>query len=164
MIAQATGRKAIWTTLQIAWSGVLPPHPVVFPTLPQARFMAYDAIIAGARGLFFFGGHLKQAMNAADRERGWNWTYWNHVQRPLLEELTDPDHCSALTAPPPKSRGHRQRPRHRPQRPRGNGLALPDRRPEEARAPTAPCASAGCRPAITHGTVLAHPGGNPARP
>ena len=27
IIAQATQRKAIWTTLQIAWSGVFPPHP-----------------------------------------------------------------------------------------------------------------------------------------
>ena len=76
IVARATRRKAIWTTLQIAWSGVFPPHPVVFPTLQQARFMAYDAIIAGARGLFFFGGQFKQVMNAADRQRGWNWTYW----------------------------------------------------------------------------------------
>lgn len=78
LIARATGRKAIWTTLQIAWSGVLPPHPLVFPTLAQARFMAYDAIVAGARGLFFFGGHLREAMNHADRQRGWNWTYWEN--------------------------------------------------------------------------------------
>ena len=38
--------------------------------------MAYDAIVAGARGLFFFGGQFKQVMNAADRQLGWNWTYW----------------------------------------------------------------------------------------
>src|SRR5205814_422681 len=99
ILAQATQRKAIWTTLQIAWTGVLPPRPVVFPTLQQARFMAYDAIVAGARGLFFFGGHLKPAMTAADRARGWNWTHWNNVQHPLLQELSDPDHMRALTAP-----------------------------------------------------------------
>jgi hypothetical protein len=99
IIAQATGRRAIWTTLQIAWSGVEPPHPLVFPTLQQARFMAYDAIIAGARGLFFFGGHLKDVMNAADRQAGWNWTYWANVQRPLLVELSDANHRPALTAP-----------------------------------------------------------------
>jgi len=97
--AKATGGRAIWTTLQIVWSGVLPPHRLVFPTLQQARFMAYDAIIAGARGLFFFGGHLKPAMNAADRQRGWNWTYWRKVQRPLLVELSDADHAAALVAP-----------------------------------------------------------------
>ena len=85
--------------IHAAWSGVFPPHPAVFPTLQQARFMAYDAIIAGARGLFFFGGQFKQVMSPADRERGWNWTYWANVQRPLLEELTDADHAPALTAP-----------------------------------------------------------------
>jgi hypothetical protein len=99
IVAQATGRKAIWTTLQIAWSGVFPPHPVVFPTLQQARFMAYDAIVAGARGLFFFGGQFTQVMSAADRALGWNWTYWKQVQRPLLEELTDAAHAPALVAP-----------------------------------------------------------------
>jgi hypothetical protein len=99
ILARATKRRAIWTTLQIAWSGVLPPHPALFPTLQQARFMAYDAIVAGARGLFFFGGHLRQVLNARDRARGWNWTYWNAVQRPLLVELSDAAHAAALTAP-----------------------------------------------------------------
>ena len=99
IVARATKSQAIWTTLQIAWSGVLPPHPLVFPTLQQARFMAYDAIVAGARGLFFFGGHITQAMSAADKSRGWNWTYWKQVQRPLLTELTDTAHAPALVAP-----------------------------------------------------------------
>ena len=99
LISQATGRRGIWTTLQIAWSGTAPPHPTVFPTLQQARFMAYDAIVAGARGLFFFGGQIKSVMTPADRQRGWNWTYWNAVQLPLLTELTDAAHMPALTAP-----------------------------------------------------------------
>jgi hypothetical protein len=99
IIAQATQGNGIWTTLQIAWSGVEPPNPIVFPTLQQARFMAYDAIIAGARGLFFFGGHLTSVMNPADQENGWNWSYWQDVQRPLLVELTDADHTAVLTAP-----------------------------------------------------------------
>ena len=99
IIARATQRKAIWTTLQIAWSGVFPPHPVVFPTLQQARFMAYDAIVSGARGLVFFGGQFKQVMSAADQASGWNWTYWKNVQRPLLVELTDAEHAPALVAP-----------------------------------------------------------------
>ena len=99
IVAAATRRKAIWTTLQIAWSGTLPPHRVVFPTLQQARFMAYDAIVAGARGLFFFGGHLPQAMNERDRLLGWNWTYWDRVQRSLVEELAGPAHRQALLAP-----------------------------------------------------------------
>ena len=80
--------------------------------------MAYDAIIAGARGLFFFGGQFKQVMNPADRERGWNWTYWEHVQRPLLVELTDPAHTAALTAPLAALTITGERPRHRSERPR----------------------------------------------
>jgi hypothetical protein len=163
LIARATRRKAIWTTLQIAWSGVLPPHPLRFPTLPQARFMAYDAIVAGARGLFFFGGHLKQAMNTADRQRGWNWTYWHHVQRPLLEELTDADHQTALTAP---ASTHAIT---------ANAADIALSASEAAgslyliavrRSPTSTgtVRFSGLPAAATHGTVLAHPGGNPTRP
>ena len=77
----------------------LPPRRVVFPTLQQARFMAYDAIVAGARGLFFFGGHLLPVLSQQDRVRGWNWTYWRKVQRPLVEELSGPQHVAALLAP-----------------------------------------------------------------
>ena len=100
IVAEASPQKAIWTTLQIAWSGVLPPrNRVVFPTLQQARFMAYDAVVAGARGLFFFGGHLLPVLSPQDRVRGWNWTYWRKVQRPLVEELAGPQHVEALVAP-----------------------------------------------------------------
>src|SRR5262249_24076176 len=50
-------------------------------------------------GLFFFGGQIRAVMNAADRQRGWNWTFWQHVLHPLLRELTDAPHMQALTAP-----------------------------------------------------------------
>ena len=51
--------KPIWMTLQIAWSGVAKPGAtLVMPTLFQERFMAYEAIINGARGLIWFGGNL----------------------------------------------------------------------------------------------------------
>ncbi len=96
ILARATGRKAIWTTLQIAFSGVLPPHPLVFPTLQQARFMAYDAVVAGARGLFFFGGQLRETLSPADRLLGWNWTYWEQVQRMLLVERSA---CCSSSSP-----------------------------------------------------------------
>ena len=80
---QAAGAKPVWTTLQIAWSGILPsadkPGLVPrFPTLHEERFMAYQAIVAGARGLMFFGGHLTQVMKPADARAGWNWTFWEH--------------------------------------------------------------------------------------
>jgi hypothetical protein len=163
LIAQATGRKAIWTTLQIAWSGVLPPHALVFPTIPQARFMAYDAIVAGARGLFFFGGQIEQAMNEADRQRGWNWTYWKNVQRPLLEELTSLEHAPALTAP---DSGHAIKAS-------AADIGLSAREADGFLYLIAVMRSAtlagtvrfsGLPSGIAHGTVLAHPGGNPARP
>lgn len=162
IVAHASLGKPIWTTLQIAWSGVLPPHPIVFPTLPEARFMAYDAIVAGARGLFFFGGHLKQVMNERDRALGWNWTYWHDVQRPLLEELTDADHLRALTAPPA----------HTAVKASAADIGISARITPDFLYMIAIRKSAtakgrvrftGLPPTVTETTVLPHPGGNPAR-
>jgi hypothetical protein len=103
-MASAAGTKPIWMTLQIAWSGVTPnqdrPELVPrFPTLHEERFMAYQAIINGARGLIFFGGQLTQVMRPRDAQLGWNWTFWEQVLRPLLVELTSPSVLPALTAP-----------------------------------------------------------------
>jgi hypothetical protein len=96
----AAGRKPVWTTLQIAWSGVLPPaHVPRLPSLPDERFMAYQAIVAGARGLVFFGGHLQQVMRPADAAAGWNWAFWDEVLQPLVAELTSAAVAPALTAP-----------------------------------------------------------------
>jgi hypothetical protein len=100
----AAGGKPVWMTLQIAWSGVIPakPHPQEiprFPTLHEERFMAYQAIVHGARGLVFFGGHLTEIAPPADAQAGWNWTFWELVLGPLLGELTSPDLAPALTAP-----------------------------------------------------------------
>jgi hypothetical protein len=163
ILARATGRKAIWTTLQIAWSGVLPPHPLVFPTLPQARFMAYDAIVAGARGLFFFGGHLTHAMNARDRERGWNWTYWDAVQRPLLEELSNPLHIEALTGPlSAKQVKANAADVAVSTREAGGWLyVIAVRRSARAHGKVR---FTGLPSGVGRGAVLAHPGGNPSRP
>jgi hypothetical protein len=42
--------KGLWMTLQIGWSGIVPPHHTIrFPTFHQERFMTYQAIIHGAR-------------------------------------------------------------------------------------------------------------------
>jgi len=163
LIARTSARKSIWMTLQIAWSGVLPPkNRLVFPTLPQARFMAYDAIVAGARGLFFFGGHLTHAMNARDKQLGWNWTYWKNVQRPLLEELSDAAHTAALTAPLAK----------RAVKANATDVAVSARQAggffyviAVRRNPSRKGAIrfTGLPAGVTHGTVLAHPGGNPVR-
>lgn len=100
----AAGGKPVWMTLQIAWSGISPnqqrPDLVPrFPTLQEERFMAYQAIVDGARGLVFFGGQLTQVMRPRDAQLGWNWTFWELVLRPLLVELTSPSVLPALIAP-----------------------------------------------------------------
>jgi hypothetical protein len=62
--------------------------------------MAYHAIVCGARGLTFFGGHMKDVMRPKDAATGWNWTFWKLVLRPLLEELRSKPAASFLVAPP----------------------------------------------------------------
>lgn len=96
--------KPRWMVLQIAWSGVVQPGKTLrMPSFPQERFMVYQAIINGARGLFFFGGNLKQAMSPEDAKLGWNWTFWKRVLRPVIEEIGDksPLH-PAMVAPDSK--------------------------------------------------------------
>jgi len=163
LIRSASPGKPAWTTLQIAWSGSIPPHPIVFPTFVQARFMAYDAIVAGARGLFFFGGHIKAAMSAADRQLGWNWTFWQHALHPLLQELTDAQHMQALTAPI-SARTIKASAADVAVSAREAGgflYAIAVRRSPRL---TGPVRFTGLPAGIRVGTVLAHPGGNPARP
>jgi len=101
LVVQASPGKEHWTTLQIAWSGVLPPaHVPIFPDLHQERFMAYQAIVAGARGLVFFGGDIVKAMSPADAEIGWNWTFWHTVLKHVVQELNSTAVGPALVAPP----------------------------------------------------------------
>jgi hypothetical protein len=100
----AAGGKPVWMTLQIEWSGVLPnqSHPnrvPRFPTALEERFMAYQAIVAGARGLFFFGGQFTQIMRPRDANLGWNWTFWQLALRPLVAELSSASVRPALVAP-----------------------------------------------------------------
>ena len=99
-MVQAARGKPVWTTLQIAWSGVLPPaHVPRFPSLLDERFMAYQSIVAGARGLAFFGGHLTQPLRPVDVQSGWNWAFWERVLKPLVTELTSTAVSPALLAP-----------------------------------------------------------------
>jgi hypothetical protein len=84
----ADGKRPVWMTLQIAFSGVTKPGKTLrFPTFFEERFMAYEAIINGARGLVFFGGNLPVTLNPRDKELGWNWTFWQRVMRPVMEEI-----------------------------------------------------------------------------
>jgi hypothetical protein len=88
MMRAVAGEKPFWMTLQIAFSGVAKPGRTLrFPTFPEQRFMAYEAIINGARGLTYFGGGLPQTLNERDKPLGFNWTYFDRVMRPLFEEI-----------------------------------------------------------------------------
>ncbi|HEX3455961.1 MAG TPA: hypothetical protein VHS03_15160 [Gaiellaceae bacterium] len=99
LIVQSAPGKEHWTTLQIAYSGILPPNIPIFPTIRDERFMAYQSIVAGARGLVFFGGDLTQVMRPADDAVGWNWAFWHTVLKPLVQELTSTAVGPALLAP-----------------------------------------------------------------
>ena len=104
---EASGGKPVWMTLQVAWSGVAPSkeNPGIvprFPSLPQERFMAYQAIVNGARGLVFFGGHLTEICTPDDAKAGWNWTFWRQVLRPVVHELSSSQLRPALLAPDAK--------------------------------------------------------------
>jgi hypothetical protein len=112
MVRAAKG-KPVWMTLQIAWSGVTKEGATPrFPTFAQQRFMAYQAIAHGARGLVFFGGHLtavgkppnvRPICAQTDVRHGWNWRFWRRVLRPLVEELSaHGDLHPALVAPDSK--------------------------------------------------------------
>jgi hypothetical protein len=84
------GKKPFWMTLQIAFSGVVKPGKTLrFPTHTEQRFMAYQAIINGARGLIYFGGQLPTTLSERDAGLGWNWTYWDRVLRGVVEEVGD---------------------------------------------------------------------------
>jgi len=86
----ADGQKEYWTIEQIAFSGTTPPaHPLVFPSFVQSRYMAYQAIINGARGLLFFGGNIAATLNAQDAPLGWNWTFWTNRLKPVVQQLGD---------------------------------------------------------------------------
>ena len=104
MMREVADGKPFWMTLQIAFSGVVKPGRTLrFPTFPEQRFMAYQAIINGARGLVYFGGGLPQTFNERDKPYGFNWTYFDRVMRPLFEEVgTGSPIVPALVAPDSK--------------------------------------------------------------
>lgn len=81
-------RKPAMMTLQICWSGVIKPGKTLrFPTFPEERYMSYQAIVDGAHGLLYFGGNLKPCLNSRDAGYGWNWTFYDKVLRPVLDQL-----------------------------------------------------------------------------
>lgn len=88
MMREVAGAKPFWMTLQIAFSGTTKPGATLrMPTFAEQRFMAYQSIVNGSRGLVYFGGALPPTLNERDRPHAYNWTYWERVMRPLLEEV-----------------------------------------------------------------------------
>jgi hypothetical protein len=88
-LGRATGRNALTMTLQICFGGSKNPNgdEFVLPTRRQERYMIYDAIVNGARGLIFYGGELTRCQRERDRSLGWNWTFWDRVLEGLLAEV-----------------------------------------------------------------------------
>ena len=81
-------RKPTMMVLQICWSGVTNKGRTLrFPTFPEERYMTYQSIIDGAHGLVFFGGGVGGCLNERDAAYGWNWTFYDRVLRPVLDEL-----------------------------------------------------------------------------
>ena len=82
-------KEPVMMTLQICWSGVAKPGKTLrFPTFFEQRYMSYQAIIDGARALLYFGGSLPPCLNERDKALGWNWTFYDRVLRPVLDELS----------------------------------------------------------------------------
>ncbi|MGI8906930.1 MAG: hypothetical protein ACR2IE_10615 [Candidatus Sumerlaeaceae bacterium] len=87
-IRAAVPGKPTWMTLQVAWGGVASTGKRLrFPSFHQQRYMAYAAVINGARGLNWQGPALPSTLNETDAPLEWNWTYWRKVQKALVEEL-----------------------------------------------------------------------------
>ena len=88
MMEVAGGKKPVWIYLQIAWSGVTKQGKTLrFPTFPEQRFMTYQAIINGARGIIYFGGQIPQALAPEDAALGWNWRFWRRVLKPVVQQI-----------------------------------------------------------------------------
>lgn len=87
MVEVVNNSKPIFMVLQVTWSGVLPErgNVLVRPTFEQQRYMMYQALINGAKGIHWFGFPL--ALSEKDSPYGWNWTYWFDVLKPLISEI-----------------------------------------------------------------------------
>jgi hypothetical protein len=89
-LTSITPLAPVWTTIQICASGSWDKTngAYILPTLQQERYMAYDAILNGAKALTFYGGNIAGCFSATDSQYGWNWTFWQSVLKPLLEQLS----------------------------------------------------------------------------
>jgi hypothetical protein len=88
-IARISRDHFVWTTLQICSIHAYDEYTgaYVLPSAYQERYMVYDAIINGARGVSFFGANNPDCWNRIDRRYGWNWTFWNTALDPLIKQI-----------------------------------------------------------------------------
>lgn len=89
-LASITPLAPVWTTIQICASGSADKTTgdFVLPTFQQERYMAYDAIVNGARALTFYGGDNAHCFSGSDGTYGWNWSFWQSVLGPLVKQLS----------------------------------------------------------------------------
>jgi IPT/TIG domain len=82
--------QPVWTTIQICASGSVDKTTGAFivPTYQQERYMAYDAILNGAKALTFFGGNNTNCFSGSDATYGFNWSFWQGVLEPLVKQLS----------------------------------------------------------------------------
>jgi len=89
-LAAASPQAPVWTTIQICASGSFDKTTgeFVVPTFQQERYMAYDAILNGAKALTFYGGSNAACFSGSDAQYGWNWSFWQSVLQPLVQQLS----------------------------------------------------------------------------
>jgi len=89
-LASISPVSPVWTTIQICASGAFDKSTgnYVVPTYQQERYMAYDAILNGAKALTFFGGNNSGCFSAGDATYGWNWSFWQNVLEPVVQQLS----------------------------------------------------------------------------
>jgi len=89
-LASISSQSPVWTTMQICASGSIDKNTgaYVVPTYQQERYMAYDAILNGAKALNFFGGNITGCFSGGDATYGWNWSFWQTVLEPLVQQLS----------------------------------------------------------------------------
>ena len=85
MMTEVTeGKMPVWMVLQIAWSGVVKKGATLrLPTFPQERFMAYQAIINGARGLNLFRRGSEGRHVPGRQPTRVELDFWNRVLKPV---------------------------------------------------------------------------------
>lgn len=87
MIEVVNDQKPIFMVLGVSWSGAVPERGniLIRPTFKEQRYMIYQALICGAKGIHWFGFPL--ALSERDKPYEWNWTYWYGILKPLLSEF-----------------------------------------------------------------------------